>query len=155
MFGSKRLCISRTSLHSFKCAFGTEAEAFYPGNRYYFEVKLRKGHNFKIGICEESCLREPDQAFSDTTGGFAYYSNGQLRHGSKGQGDFYGDTFRANDTIGCYVDLVAGHMFFSKNGQIYSDAFVGNKTLLNPEKIFYPACCCLTKGESFELLVPE
>jgi len=116
-----RLVVSQTSLYSFKCAFANEA--FYPGNRYMFEVLFRKGQNFKIGICEESCLREPDSAFSDTTRGFAYYSNGQLRHGSKGSGSFYGEPFRANDVVTCYVDLVEGVLFFAKNGEIYGDAF--------------------------------
>ena len=69
-----RLVVSQTSLYSFKCAFGSEP--FYVGNRYMFEVLFRKGQNFKIGICEESCIREPEQAFSDTNRGFAFYSNG-------------------------------------------------------------------------------
>jgi len=144
-----RLCTSKTSLHSFKCAFGTEP--FEPNCRYYFEVKLLKGTNFKIGIAESQCRDEPDVAFSDGTKGYAYYSNGQLRHNSKGSGQIYGETFRCKDTIGCYVDLVEGVVFFSKNGLVFGDAFRGDY-LMN--KTFYPACCCLTKGESFEVLVP-
>jgi hypothetical protein len=54
-----------------------------------------------------------------------------------------------------YVDLVDGCLFFAKNGIIYDDAFRGNKSLTDPTKTFYAACCCLTKEESFEMLVPE
>ncbi len=47
-----------------------------------------------------------DFAFSDTNDGWAYYSTGQLRHNSKGEGPKYGESYRAKDTIGVYVDLI-------------------------------------------------
>jgi hypothetical protein len=50
--------------------------------------------------------RNLDIAFSDTADGWAYYSNGQLRHQSKGDGPKYGEIFRGKDTIGVFVDLV-------------------------------------------------
>ena len=75
-----------------------------PGFRYYFEVKFIKGSNFKIGVSKTRRNREI--AFSDTEDGWAYYSNGQLRHNSKGEGLKYGDIFRGKDTIGVYVDLI-------------------------------------------------
>lgn len=46
-----------------------------------------------------------DAAFSDSEDGWAYYSGGQLRHGSKGEGSKYGEAFSANDVIGVYLDL--------------------------------------------------
>jgi hypothetical protein len=67
---------------------------------------------------------------------------------------FYGEPFRANDVISVYVDLVDGLLFFAKNGEIYGDAFADTPALKDPNKVFYAACCCLTKGESFELMVP-
>ena len=73
-----------------------------PGNRYYFEVKMLKGSNFKIGV---SSTREVvDNAFSDYETGWAYYSSGQLRHNSKGTRPKYGEVFRGKDVIGVYVD---------------------------------------------------
>ena len=57
--------------------------------------------------------------------------------------------------VSVYVDLVEGCLFFAKNGKIYDDAFRGSDSLTDPTKIFYAACCCLTKGESFEMVVPE
>lgn len=61
-----------SSMHSFKTAYGTQAMT--PGHKYYFEVKILKGSNFKLGVCKSR--RILDFAFSDTEEGWAYYSNG-------------------------------------------------------------------------------
>jgi len=135
--------------HFFKTAFGTEA--LEPNNRYYFEIRCLKGSNFKIGIAEAGARSQTNQAFSDTKLGYSYFSAGQLRHNSKGQGPIYGEAYKEEDVIGCYVDLIDGIIFFSKNGQTFEDAFTGPELL---GKTFYPAACCLTRGESFELCIP-
>jgi hypothetical protein len=63
-----------------------------------------KGSNFKIGV---STSREVlDAAFSDYCEGWAYYSNGSLRNGSKTEGSQYGESFTTDDIIGTFVDLV-------------------------------------------------
>ena len=93
-------------------------------------------------------------AFCDSVEGFAYYSAGQLRNGSKTCGKKYGESFKGTDKediIGVYVDLVDGRIFFSKNGEVFGTAFEGSNFLYDD---FYPACCCLTKGESFESVLP-
>ena len=83
-----------------------------PGMRYYFEVKFLKGSNFKVGISKTR--RNLDIAFSDTEDGWAYYSNGQLRHNSKGDGPQYGEIYRGKDTVGVFVDLVdVSHHYLS------------------------------------------
>ncbi len=94
----------------------------------------------------------PNSAFSDTDQGYAYFSTGTLRHNSKGSGSSYGEKFKQDDIIGVYVDLVEGLLFFSKNGTVFEqDAFTGEA--LRGGK-FYPAACCLSKNEMFELLEP-
>jgi hypothetical protein len=118
------------------------------------------GSNFKLGIYidrKDSKLNEPpptESAFCDGFQGFGLYSSGQLRNGSKIGGQKYGEPFRGTidkDTIGVYVDLVEGRLFFSKNGKVFRTAFQGG-TLLNGE--VYAACACLAKDESFRLVVP-
>ena len=99
-----KVCKAVNQQHFFKTAFGTET--LEPNNRYYFEIRCLKGSNFKIGIAEESAREHTNQAFSDTKQGYAYFSNGQLRHGSKGQGPTYGEPYKEDDVIGCYVDLI-------------------------------------------------
>ena len=123
-----------------------------PGGRYFFKVQLLHGCNFKIGICKTN--RVTEIAFCDSNDGYAYYSAGQLRNGSKTCGKKYGKAYKGTDDqdiVGVYVDLIEGRIFFSKNGEVFPTAFEGNM-LLNQE--FYPACCCLTKGESYEVLLP-
>jgi len=78
-----------------------------------------------------------------------------LRNGSKSTGEKYGQAYKGTkdqDIIGCYVDLIDGKLFFSKNGTVFKTAFQ-NKHLLNSD--FYAACCCLTVNESFESLLPS
>jgi hypothetical protein len=59
-------------MHSFKTTYGNEA--LTPGFRYYFQIKILKGSNFKVGVSKSR--RILDGAFSDIEDGYAYYSNG-------------------------------------------------------------------------------
>ena len=69
-------------MHSFKTVYGNTPLS--PGFRYFFEIKFLKGSNFKVGVSKTR--RQLDNAFCDTDEGWGYYSNGQLRHNSKGEG---------------------------------------------------------------------
>ena len=99
-----RVCTSRTSMHSFKTTYGTEA--MLPGFRYFFQIHLTKGYNFKIGVSRSRDRLEG--AFSETEDGWSYYSGqgGQLRHASKVEGPAYGQAYSKDDVVGVYVDLV-------------------------------------------------
>jgi molecular chaperone DnaK (HSP70) len=66
----------------------------------------------------------------------------------------YGEPFKGQDTIGVYVDLVKGVVFFDKNGRVYGDAFASWR-FTDPTNVFYAACSCLTKDETFEVLYPR
>jgi len=79
-------------------------------------LRLIYGSNFKIGISKNKRLTEI--AFCDGLDGYAYYSAGQLRNGSKTSGKQYGESYKGtdkNDLIGVYVDLIEGRLLFSKN----------------------------------------
>ena len=107
-----KICKAINQQHFFKTAFGTHP--LEPNGRYYFEIRCLKGTNFKIGIATEKARSATDQAFSDTADGYAYFSNGQLRHNSKGQGPLYGEPYKEEDVIGCYVDLIDVSLSFRK-----------------------------------------
>lgn len=67
-------------------------------------MRIVKGSNFKIGV---STNREVlDAGFSDGPEGWAYYSKGSIRHGSKLEGPQYGESYTTDDVIGTFVDLV-------------------------------------------------
>ena len=57
--------------------------------------------------------------------------------------------------IGIYVDLADGVIFYSKNGNVVAENAFKGAALRNPDTIFYPAACCLSKNEMFELIEPE
>ena len=109
-----------------------------------------KGTNFKIGVSRKAI--DFNLAFSDTDKGWAYYSSGYLRHNSGGSGANYGEAFNEGDTVGVFVDLESGNLFFSKNGKVYGVAY-NTKDFLTGE--LYPACCCLSKDEAFELVMAQ
>ncbi|CDW71638.1 spry domain containing protein [Stylonychia lemnae] len=136
--------------NQFKSVLGTEK--FELGQKYYFEVQMTHGKNFKIGIATR--YSQMEQAFSDSIYGWAYYSGGQLRHNSGGDGAKYGEPYGQNAVIGVYVDMVVGRIFFSKDGRVFGSAFEEPKFL---EMELYPACSCFNPGEQFQLkmLMPE
>lgn len=72
----------KNSKETFKSAFTNEV--LEPGDRYFFQIKMLQGCNFKIGISKTKMNQEI--AFCDSTNGFGYYSAGQLRNGSKTSG---------------------------------------------------------------------
>ncbi len=129
-----------------------------PGFKYVFEVKMNKGNNFKIGVSRKNIdfnlvlAALTMQAFSDTDKGWAYYSSGYLRHNSGGSGPNYGESFKEGDIVGVFVDLVAPRVFFSKNGKVFGTAYDSKEFLTGD---LYPACCCLSKDEGFELVMPQ
>ena len=88
-----RIITCKKSLDSFKSAYGQDT--LYSGGRYYFEVKFLHGCNFKIGVTSTTRLKEV--AFCDSVEGYAYYSAGQLRNGSKTCGKKYGESFKGTD----------------------------------------------------------
>lgn len=124
-------------------------EPFTKGTRSYFEVKVNKGNNFKIGIATRKC--DVNMAFSDCKEGWAYYSSGFLRHNSGGDGPKYGVAYSENSIVGVYVDLVEGKLFFSKDGRMMPIAYE-DKAFLSME--LYPAVSCFQPGESFQLIMP-
>ena len=156
-FKSQNMTLSEDSLHvtceqegsvsQFKSVLGSER--LRPGDRYFFEVKLTHGSNFKIGIATRKS--DLEMAFSDKEHGWAYYSSGFLRHNSGGDGPSYGQSYGTGSTIGVYVDLIDGKMFFSKDSKVFPAAYE-SKEFLKLE--LYPACSCFLVGEKFELLMP-
>eukprot|EP00347_Sterkiella_histriomuscorum_P015271 403357661 len=133
--------------NQFKSVLGNQP--FPQGYRSYFEVKINKGSNFKIGIAGRKC--EINLAFSDGKEGWAYYSGGFLRHNSGGDGPKYGVAYSDNSIVGVYVDLIEGKLFFSKDGRMMPIAYE-NKHFLTME--LYPAVSCFQPGESFQLIMP-
>lgn len=85
-----RVVTCKLSMETFKSTYSTEA--FEPGDRYFFQVKLLHGCNFKIGVSKTRSNKEV--AFCDSTLGYGYYSAGQLRNGSKTSGKKYGESFK-------------------------------------------------------------
>lgn len=115
----------------------------------YFEITIQRGcEGFKVGVTR-SLNFDMNKSFSDFDTGYAFFSQGQLRHGS----DSYGETLFPNlihlgvrfgepckpkeaHKIGVFLNLLRGEIGFSINGQFISIAFRGEELKQGP---FYPA----------------
>jgi hypothetical protein len=60
------------SKETFKTTYSSEA--LEPNDRYFFQVKLLRGCNFKIGVSKNR--HDPEVAFCDSSDGFGFYSAG-------------------------------------------------------------------------------
>jgi len=117
------------------------------GARYFFEIKIEGGSTFKIGVARREANVET--GFSDSPLGWAFFSQGQLRHNNGGDGPLYGKPFKQGDTVGVYVDLIEGRLLFAKNGEVFPVAYTSKDFVLHD---LYPACSVLQKGDKIEML---
>ena len=117
-----------------------------PGGRYFFQVQIKSGSLFKIGVC--SRRQSPEHAFCDTEQGWAIY-NGQLRHGSNHDGKKYGTALSPGDTVHVIFDTIEGTLSFGKNGTEWGVAFRDRAFC---EQEFYAAVALIYMGDSFELV---
>ena len=88
------------------------------GDIYYWEIKIVRGTNFKIGVFKESAIAGfKGRAFSDNASGYAFYSTGHLRNGSNKTGEAYLTGYGPGDTVGVLFDTKKGELSFRKNKQ--------------------------------------
>lgn len=140
-------CLS--SIGPYKNAYGFFP--LLPNGIYYWEILIRKGTYFKIGIVSFENEKENIKgAFSDISFGYAYYSQGELRSGSNKKGPLYGEGFGAGDNVGVLFDRNKGTLSFFLNGKDLGIAF----SKINKKMIFFPAVACLLKDESFAIKLP-
>jgi len=89
--------------------------------KYYFEMKVTRTasdpNNFRVGIIDAEQMKyEGDNAsFINESRGYGYQgTNGNVVNG--GANTSYGNSYTANDIIGCAFDLDNHKIYFSKNG---------------------------------------
>ena len=142
---------SLSSIGPFKSAYGNYP--LLPNGIYYWEIQIKKGSFFKIGIADHTKFK-PDftGAFSDTDFGYAFYSMGELRHQSNIKGPKYGQGYGIGDNVGVLFDRYLGTLSFFCNGLDLGVAFKGINL---KNTVFYPAVACLLKDESISLKMPS
>jgi hypothetical protein len=128
-------------------------KAFMPGKQYYYELSIKSPSevselHVKVGITTEQNM-QVQYGFSDKETGWSYYLNGKgyTRHRSYSGGRNYGNGYKVNQTIGVYVDLLAGTLAFSVDGQYLGLCFDG----LICDRPYYAAVGMDTARQSCEL----
>lgn len=148
-YGNLLTC--QSSVGPFKNAFGNFP--LIPNGIYYWEIQIKKGCHFKIGVADTSKIKESFKgAFSDGNFGYSYYSMGELRQNSNVKGLKYGDGYGIGDSVGVLVDRYQETISFSVNGKDLGIAF--NFKHNEKETTFFPAVACLLKDESLSLRFP-
>ncbi|THD25306.1 ATP-dependent RNA helicase DDX1 [Fasciola hepatica] len=85
--------------------------------RYYYEATVTDEGLCRVGW---STLRASHDVGTDAES-FGFGGTGKMSH--RKQFDSYGESFGKGDTIGCFLDLDNGTIFWSKNGKIFGKAY--------------------------------
>jgi hypothetical protein len=128
--------------------------AFEPGKQYYYELSIKSAiqvfdFQVKVGLTTVQDM-QVEYGFSDKETGWSYYlyDRGYTRHCSNMNGKDYGIGYNVNQTLGVYVDLLAGTLAFSVDGQYLGLCFDG----LSCDQPYYAAVGMNTSHQSCELL---
>ncbi|KAH7974784.1 hypothetical protein HPB49_019410 [Dermacentor silvarum] len=98
--------------HGCRCTKGVQ----YRG-KYYYEAKVTDEGLCRVGWSTQAAALD----LGTDKQGFGFGGTGKKSFGK--QFDSYGEPFGMHDVIGCYLDLDNGSIKFSKNGNVFEDAF--------------------------------
>lgn len=100
--------------------------------RYYYEVTVTDEGLCRVGWSTRTAKFD----LGTDACGFGFGGTGKKSFNKRF--DDYGEAFGLGDTIGCYLDADAGHVWFSKNGRQFERAFELPKYLKGVA--LFPAC---------------
>uniref|UniRef100_A0A023GNS0 ATP-dependent RNA helicase n=1 Tax=Amblyomma triste TaxID=251400 RepID=A0A023GNS0_AMBTT len=98
--------------HGCRCTKGVQ----YRG-KYYYEAKVTDEGLCRVGWATQAASHD----LGTDKQSFGYGGTGKKSFGR--QFDDYGEKFGMHDVIGCYLDLDNGSVKFSKNGNVFGEAF--------------------------------
>eukprot|EP00743_Colponemidia_sp_Colp-15_P012284 GILK01013924.1.p1 GENE.GILK01013924.1~~GILK01013924.1.p1 ORF type:complete len:355 (-),score=31.71 GILK01013924.1:157-1137(-) len=143
----KNMTVTKSSASDFETALGDKP---LTRGRIYWEVRINKGSQIKIGVSREGV--DLGKAFCDSIHGWGYYGEaGQLRHKSNSEGKVYGGRYGTNDVIGVLLDMEAGTLSFYKNRDALGVAFEDPELRKGP---LFAAVACLNANDCYTLLSP-
>lgn len=99
--------------------------------KYYYEVQITDEGLCRIGFSTDSSV------FDVGTDSESFGFGGTGKKSNRRQFDTYGEPFGINDVIGCFLNLENGSISFSKNGNLFGQAFDIPKSLDN--RAFFPS----------------
>ncbi|XP_066913617.1 ATP-dependent RNA helicase DDX1-like [Clytia hemisphaerica] len=93
--------------------------------KYYYEVQITDEGLCRVGFSTDTAV------FDVGTDNESFGFGGTGKKSYRRQFDTYGEPFGINDILGCYLNLEAGSISFSKNGNVFEKAFDIPKNLDN------------------------
>lgn len=112
---------------------------------HYWEIIIDPitENELKIGVYCGFSMDNYNVAFCDTNLGFGFYGTGQLRNGSNSQGNGYGQPVKNQGTVGVYLNMNKGHLYFTLNGASLGLAYNNPRLTVGP---IFPAVSLLHKA---------
>ncbi|TMW68408.1 hypothetical protein Poli38472_005876 [Pythium oligandrum] len=121
--------------------FGTATmdECRLTSGKWYYEVKLITDGVIQLGWADHTFVAnsETGDGVGDHARSWAYDGCRQLKWNA-GKEEEYGVAWESGDIIGCLLDVDAGSVQFSRNGELMATAFSGMKLLDGAAKGFFP-----------------
>ena len=111
---------------------GGRAAVGYVSGKHYFEAEMTDEGLCRIGWSTKAAKLD----LGTDNHGYGFGGTGKKSFGRSF--DSYGEPYGLNDTLGCYLDLDAGAVYYSKNGKDLGEAFKIASHLKGVA--FYPAC---------------
>ncbi|CAJ0577455.1 unnamed protein product, partial [Mesorhabditis spiculigera] len=113
--------------HGVRCRGGVHTKG-----KYYYEATIEHDGLCRIGWATlGSSLNIGHDSLS-----FGFGGTGKISH--KGKFDSYGESFTNNDVLGCYLDLDALKIGWTKNGKVFPTAFSLPNTFRDPSAALHP-----------------
>uniref|UniRef100_A0A8R1HGV0 B30.2/SPRY domain-containing protein n=1 Tax=Caenorhabditis japonica TaxID=281687 RepID=A0A8R1HGV0_CAEJA len=110
---------------------------------YYFEVEIRHGIRGCLGVGLSKEGGDLNRMPGWDPSCFGYHGDDGNFFSACGHGSSYGPKFVTGDVIGCGIDTLLYHVFFTKNGKHLGIAYRGSE----PFEKLYPTVGLKTPGE--------
>lgn len=117
-----------------------------PGNKYYWEISLENGVNFKIGVIRASASMLQDMEIKEA---YTLSSRGFIQSATFEKGDDTQNRFCAGDKVGVFFDSEKGTLTYFLNDKRLGTFFISN---LFKTEVFHPVACLLSEGELLSVL---
>jgi hypothetical protein len=129
-----------------KYAYAIGNHRLTAGEKYYWEIQLVNGVNFKLGVIKSGGAMKKDYDSKDV---FTFSSRGVLHSANFEKGENTDIQFSAGDVVGVLFDGEKGVMSYSLNRKKIGTFFL---SLALKTETFYPLACLMSEGEVLTVL---
>lgn len=139
---NKVLCISGKP----KYAYAVGQQKLLPGGKYYWEILLENGVNFKVGVVKASSTFDLDLEIKEAC---TLSSRGFIQTPNFEKGEDTHQKYSAGDKLALFYDGEKGSLTYFLNEKRIGILYLSISFKTDP---YYPVVCLLTEGEMLSAL---